>query len=160
VLWVLFAGQGVFNAKRVRPVTAVRFERDGDRYVISFAYDPMLIEHLKKTVPAYARSWRQSEKLWIVDSPFAEQLARDIAAHGHTVIGMTSDRPRHKPDDADNADWARALLHRVGPTRAGPVFRSLSKILHPDNNMTGDAQLQLELNAAHGELLSDRKASA
>jgi hypothetical protein len=135
---------------------AVRFERHGDQYVLRFAYDPNLVA-LVKTVPAYARLWRPTGKVWYVDRFYAEQLARDMAALGYIVTGL--EPPRCRCDD-DPAAWARALLRRVGPARAGPVFRTLSRVLHPDNAATGDAQLQLELNAAHAEISIRRKDSA
>ena len=135
---------------------AVRFERHGDQYVLRLAYDPSLVA-LVKTVPAYARSWRPTGKVWLVDRFYGEQLACDMAALGYIVTGL--ELPRCRCDD-DTAAWARALFRRVGPARAGPVFRTLSRVLHPDNAATGVAQLQLELNAAHAEISTNRKESA
>jgi hypothetical protein len=134
---------------------AVRFERHGDQYVLRFAYDPNLVA-LVKTVPAYARSWRPTGKVGLVDRFYAEQLARDMAALGYLVTGL---EPQKRESD-DSANWARALFCRVGPARARPVFRALSRALHPDNAATGVAQLQLELNAAHAEISTNRKESA
>jgi hypothetical protein len=131
---------------------AVRFERRGDRYAIRFSFDPIIVA-LIKTVPGYARSWHPATKTWFVDATYAKQLARDMAAIGFLITGIES-------ADGDLSAWASILFRRVGPARAGPVFRSLSKVLHPDTT-TGDARLQLELNAAHAELLTDhRKESA
>ena len=134
---------------------AVRFERHDDQYVLRFAYDPSLVA-LVKTVPAYARSWRPTGKVWLVDRFYAEQLARDMAALGYLVTGLESQK--HESDDT--ADWARILLRRVGPTRVEPVFRSLTRVLHPDNAKTGDTQLQRELNAARAELTTNERNSA
>ena len=75
-----------------------------------------------------------------------------MAALGFLITGIES-------AGGDLSDWARILFRRVGPARAGPVFRSLSRGLHPDV-ATGDAQLQRELNAAHAELVTERKESA
>jgi hypothetical protein len=124
-------------------MTAVRFERRGDLYAIRFGYDPTLVAIIK-TIPSFARSWNPTTKEWTVIDAYAPQLAADIAALGYLVTGLQ--RETH-----DTADWARILFRRVGHQRAGPVFRSLSRILHPDTP-TGDAQLQRELNAAHDEL--------
>ena len=132
-------------------MTAVRFERYGGQYIVRFAYDPTIVA-LIKTVPSYARSWRPTGKVWLVDAMYAEQLAADMSRLGYIVTGIEHDQ------HGDVTDWARILFQRVGPTRTGPVFRSLSKVLHPDNAATGDAQLQRELNAAIAEL--ERRATA
>ena len=134
---------------------AVRFEQHGERYIVRFAYDPSLVA-LVKTVPSYARSWRPTGKVWLVDRFYAEQLARDMAALGYLVTGL---EPEERHSD-DRANWARALFRRVGPARAGPAFRALSRVLHPDNAATGDTQLQRELNAAHAEISTTRKEPA
>ena len=124
--------------------TAVRFERHGGDYAVRFAYDATLVA-IVKAVPACARSWDPARKLWFVAGGYAEQVAHDMAALGYLIVGL-------KPIGGDQTEWARALFARVGHARAGPVFRSLSRILHPDNGATGDAQLQRELNAARAEL--------
>ena len=131
---------------------AVRFDRFGDQYVIRFSFDPTIVA-LIKTIPVYARSWNPDTKVWRISDVYAEQLAADMSRLGYLVTGL-------EPADRDDSDWARILFRRVGPNRAGPIFRSLSRVLHPDT-ATGDAQLQLELNAAHAELLThQRKESA
>lgn len=125
--------------------TAVRFERtSGGQYALTFTYDATLIA-IVKTVPSCARTWDPTRKLWFVAGGYAEQVAHDMAALGYLIVGL-------QPVGGDQTEWARALFARVGHARAGPVFRSLSRILHPDNGATGDAQLQRELNAAHAEL--------
>ena len=74
---------------------------------------------------------------------------------GHTVIGLEPPQPQ----PADDTRWAHLLFKRVGPNRAGPVFRALSKCFHPD--VGGDMALRRELNAAHAELSTrQRKESA
>ena len=83
---------------------------------------------------------------------YGKPLADAMTNLGCMIIGLDGDR------GDDDTDWARALFQRVGPRRAGPVFRSLTKILHPDNAATGDVDIQRELNAAHGEI-TGRKAS-
>jgi hypothetical protein len=92
---------------------------------------------------------------WLVEDAFAVQLADTMRRFGCTVVGLEAPRC-----DDDPAAWARALFRRVGPSRAEPVFRSLTRVLHPDNAETGDTQLQRELNAARAELTSRRNSAA
>ena len=129
-------------------MTAVRFTPGLDGTIVAFNYDPAVVATIKQTVPAHARSWHPREKLWTIEAGWAPVLAATLRDYGHTVTGLDEPPPRHR-----DHDWAKMLFRRVGPARAGPVFRSLSKILHPDA-ASGDAQLQRELNAAHQEISS------
>ena len=126
--------------------TAVRFEQHGDGYVLRFAYDATLVS-LVKTVPGYARSWQPESKVWIVDAIYARELAASMRELGYAVTGLNE--PKAEPPPA--ADWARVLFRRVGKQRTEPVFRALTRILHPDNP-SGDTALQRELNTARDEL--------
>jgi hypothetical protein len=54
-------------------MTAVRFERRGDRYALRFTYDPTIVA-LIKTIPAYTRSWNPTAKIWLVIDAYAEPL--------------------------------------------------------------------------------------
>jgi len=138
-------------------MTAVRFDRRGDQYAVSFAYNADLVA-LVKTVPSFARSWQPTGKVWLVASPYAEQLARDMSALGYIVVGVEPPQQRqYAPDDVSR--WAHLLFKRVGQHRADQVFRSLSKCFHPDL-AGGDAQLQRELTDARNELADQRKETA
>ena len=137
-------------------MTAVRFERRGGMYAVTFTYDAGLVELLKLTVPSYARKWVPARREWHIESVYAKQFADTVRGIGHTVVGLEEPRCGH---DADPAVWARLLFHRVGPTRRSAVYRALSRCLHPDT-ATGDKELQQELNDAHAELSSQRKKSA
>jgi hypothetical protein len=136
-------------------VTAVLFTPASDGHTVRFAYDPAVVAAIKQTVPGYARSWHPHSHTWLVDPFWAPVLADTLQALGHTVTGL---QPAQRQAHGD-ADWARALFKRVGPQRYGPVYRALSRILHPDT-ATGDTRLQRELNTAHAELSTDRKESA
>ncbi len=133
-------------------MTSVVFTPGLDGHTIRFPYDPTVVAAIKATVPSYARSWNPHTRAWLIGPFWASVLADTLRCHGHTVTGLRSP-PRYV--HTDDSDWARMLFRRVGPNRAGPIFRSLSRILHPDV-AGGDAQLQRELNLAHAEL-SQRK---
>jgi hypothetical protein len=137
-------------------MTAVRFERRGGMYAVTFVYDADLVELLKVSVPAYARSWNRTRREWLIEDAYSVQLADTMRRFGCTVVGL---EPSHNRCCDDPADWARALFKRVGPSRAEPVFRSLTRVLHPDNATTGDTHIQRELNAARAELTTERKSA-
>jgi hypothetical protein len=128
-------------------MSTVIFQRRGTTYTVRFRYDPTLVELLKTAVPSHARNWDPATKEWTVDAGHAKRLASTLRATGHQVIGLDPDPPR-TDSGTDPSQWARILFHRVGPTRREPVFRVLTKVLHPDNPVTGDTAIQKELNAA------------
>jgi hypothetical protein len=132
--------------------TTVAFTRCGYAYTVRFAYNPDVVGLLKTTVPAFARTWDSSAKRWTVDLDYAGLLASVLRRAGHQVIGLEPPKPPPRTDSADPARWATVLLRRVGPARREPVFRALTRILHPDNQQTGDTQLQRELNAARDQI--------
>ena len=140
-------------------MTTVRFTPGLDEHVVRFAYDPAVVEAIKEIVPSYARSWRPATRTWLIDPNWAPVLADTLRTYGHTVTGLDDHhRGDRQCDHRGDADWARILFRRVGPNRAGAVFRSLSRILHPDTT-TGSTDLQRELNLAHAEI-SQRKDPA
>jgi hypothetical protein len=123
-------------------MTTVRFTARGiHHYTVNFNYDPTVVDMIK-TVPTYARTYEPATKMWMIDAYYAETLASDLRAAGHTVIGIEQ-----------NNDWAKSLIVAVGPDRADQVVRALTRILHPDNPDTGDAELQRQLNTARDEVV-------
>ena len=88
-------------------------------------YDGALIELLKITVPAYARSWSPTQHEWTIDARYARSLGNAMADPGCVIVGL--DPPRQpKRDDTDPAHWAKAMFHRVGPTRHTAVYRAIT----------------------------------
>jgi hypothetical protein len=136
-------------------VTAVRFERRNGITAVTFAYHPRVVAIIKD-IPSFARSWNPARREWLIlDDAWALMLAAMLSDAGHTIIGL--DPPTHR-DDIDSAAWARAVLQRVGPTRAALAYKLLSRVCHPDHG--GDHQLQLELNQAYAELPPNERRSA
>lgn len=129
-------------------MTAIRFERrSADDYTVRFPYDREVVE-LVKTVPRWARTWNAVTKQWTVDSLYVPELADELRALGHTIVGIGGEKKRNNDTDAPGA-WAHMLFTAVGPSRAGAVHRALTKVLHPDT-ATGDTALQQQLNDAAG----------
>jgi hypothetical protein len=127
-------------------VTAVRFTARGvGHYTINFNYSPTVVD-MVKSVPTYARTYEPATKTWMITTDYADQLANDLRAAGFTVLGIEQ-----------NNDWAKALLVAVGPERVDQAVRALTKILHPDNRDTGDAELQRQLNTARDEIISSNR---
>ncbi|OBB71572.1 hypothetical protein [Mycobacterium sp. 852014-52144_SCH5372336] len=129
-------------------MTTVRFVPiAGGGYAVSFRYDLRLVD-LVKTVPAGARSWNKSTRTWWVSDRHAAWLVDDMRRAGYSVTGI-DDRHRDDRRDraADQGTWAQMLFAAVGPDRAAPVFKALSKVLHPDL-VGGDRRLMQELNDA------------
>jgi hypothetical protein len=137
-------------------MSTILFTRHGTTYTVRFRYDAAVIELLKAAVPGYARSWDPAAKEWTVRAGHAEQLAKALRATGHQVVGIDPPRtdppPRADGRIPDTAQWARILFRRIGPNRRDPVFRALTRVLHPDNPATGDTTLQRELNSAREQL--------
>ncbi len=141
-------------------MTVVMFTPGSGGHVVRFAYDPAVVATIKATVPSYARSWQPATRTWLIDPGWAPVLADTLRCYGHTITGL-DDRRRddRRCDCGGDTGWARTLFRAVGPTRHGPVYRALSRVLHPDTD-SGDVQLQRELDAAHAELLPQRKDPA
>ena len=99
---------------------------------------------------------RPATRSWWIFGYYAGYLASELDAHGHTVTGIDPAHWRRRAGGQDKGsrhngagdDWAKALFARVGPDRAEPVFKALTRILHPDNADTGDTELQRQLNDA------------
>jgi HepA-related protein (HARP) len=123
-------------------LTTGRFTARGiHHYTVNFNYNPTVVDMIK-TVPTCARTYEPATKMWMITTDYAAQLADDLRGAGCTVVGM-----------AQNNDWAKTLLRTVGPERADQVVRALTRIIHPDNPDTGDAELQRQLNTARDEVI-------
>jgi hypothetical protein len=135
-------------------VSTILFTRHGDRYTVRFQYNADLVELLKTAVPSHARDWNPATKEWTIRATHAEQLASALRATGHKVLGLDPPRtdppPRANNSTPDTAQWAKLLFRRIGPNHRDPVFRALTKVLHPD--VGGDHSLMQELNQAREQL--------
>lgn len=146
-------------------MTNVHLEHDpttGD-VLVTFKYDPTLVELLKNTITHHFRKWNPDAKHWAVSSLFIDEFVSAARRHGHVFTGLYADQgerqqrrtghPRSAPPPA--ADWAETLLDAVGTERADAVFKALTRVLHPDT-ATGSTELMQQLNRAR----DTRKAAA
>lgn len=115
--------------------------------VLQFSYDPDVINMIKTFVPSWNRSYDPERRRWSIGDEFGENLAKVLQDAGHKVVGAPE-----APKSTESANWAEVLFRRVGVDRQDAIFRALTKVLHPDNPLTGDTVLQRELNSAREEL--------
>jgi hypothetical protein len=111
---------------------------------VRFTYDPDAVDVVKR-LPSFSRQWDPQAKMWKVDASFIHDVTQGLQQLGYTIIGLEGVA---RPGASQSGNWAEVLFNRVGPDRADAVFRSLTRILHPDNPATGDGILQQELNKA------------
>jgi hypothetical protein len=147
-------------------VASVIFAPDDDHYTVRFDYDREVVAILED-IPDFARKWWPASRSWWIFGYYAGYLASELDAHGHTVIGLDPTHWRrhggeHSAQHNSYAgdDWAKALFARVGPERADAVFKALTRVLHPDNQDSGDGRLQQELNDAYSELQPTQEATS
>lgn len=106
-------------------------------------YHSGFVDDLKLNVPGFARSWDKSRRRWTVDDAYVELALRIVGRHfpGYT---LEDQRPRATPRTEVESPWPR-MLHDALPERLRtPVYRALSRVLHPDAG--GDTRLMQELN--------------
>jgi hypothetical protein len=136
-------------------VTAVIINPTGDgRHSVRFKYDPTVVATIKHTVPGYARAWSAHTRCWFIDPDWSHVLAAELRRHGHTVTGV--DEPPPRQVHHNDANWAHALFRRCGSARTEPVFKALTRVLHPDVAITGDTTLMRELIDARNELSTEK----
>lgn len=134
-------------------MTAIMFTPSSFGYTVKFTYNRDAVELLKIAVPSWARSWQPDRRAWEIEASFGPSLAAAMQRLGHTVVGIEPEpQPRTTNTDSGSGDqWARILLRAVGPSRHEPVFRALTRVLHPDNAV-GDTRLMQQLNEARAAL--------
>jgi hypothetical protein len=127
-------------------MSVVQFTDLGWVYTVRFAYDPQLVALIKGAVPASMRSYDPVLRQWTVNVTYVHKLADSMRELGCTVVGL--DPPLQTGRDS----WAQQLLDQVGIDRIQAVYRALTRVLHPDNQVTGDGRLQQQLNDAYSQL--------
>src|SRR5262245_49429136 len=139
-------------------MTQVHFKKIGSRYQVRFSYDPQLVDHIKASVPSWARSYDPASKTWtITDRGYALKFGKDCASGNvHQVVGLEEDEEKTRkapplpPPKAPQRNWADELLSRCSPEQRTSLYRALAKVLHAD--VGGDHALMQELNEARNKL--------
>lgn len=136
------------------PVTTVQVcHRDNGTIGVRFPYNREVVDLLKGTVPARARSWDPNASVWTLTADtWLPDLVAALEAAGHRVVTVGEPRQkRQKPTQRTRTaeiGWADAVFSAVGPTRHKAVFRALTSVLHPDRPDTGDRALFEALESA------------
>lgn len=58
----------------------------GNDYAIRFGYDRALLEHFKRAVPEFERTWHKSRKVWLVSPAAIGQAKAALEDYTHTAI--------------------------------------------------------------------------
>jgi hypothetical protein len=115
---------------------------DGDYSTIRFRYDPRAVE-IMKSVPVHR--WNPADKYWTTETSWVQLLAKKFYDAGYPV---QIDSELWEPGSSvAGTSKPIVALFAVLPIRLRvPVFRALTKVLHPD--MGGDVELMKQLNQA------------
>lgn len=112
---------------------------------------PYALRELVKTFPD--RKWNPDRKCWTIRLVYVDSLADALRSAGETVFLTRSDGSAYRTGARSHGhrgtpapSWAETLLDAVGSDRVEPVFRALTRVLHPDAG--GDHQLMAALTAA------------
>lgn len=126
----------------------------GDEFHVRFAFNEILVDTLKHTVPRDMRSWQPRSKTWVIRDYISAlqfaRAARRLEFHVESNVDefrSITDTWKPAPKASPVVPWADALYAAVGPDRIDAVHRALTKVLHPDAT-TGDANLMRDLNIA------------
>lgn len=124
---------------------------------VRFKYDPKLVATLKDEVAWDERQWVKEEKCWIVTDWALAAFIAKAEALGWTIVDQRPEpepepepppRTKAEPPPRKNDLWAVDLFIAVGAQRKEAIFKALTRVLHPDNQSTGDTKLMQSLNRA------------
>jgi hypothetical protein len=114
---------------------------DDDYSTVTFRYDPRAVE-IMKSVPVHR--WNGQDKEWTTETSWVQLLAKRFHDNGYSVA---VDGDLWSPPDIKALSSPILSLFDALPAHLKqPVYRALSKVLHPD--VGGDTELMKELNKA------------
>lgn len=122
----------------------IRVTTTGSKATVAFAYDEKIIA-IVKGMPG--RRWDPGAKHWTVDARDARALASQLARAGY-VVSLDGKLVESGSAGALTGDPLEALFRQLPVHLREPVYRALSRVLHPD--LGGDAELMKQLNNASG----------
>lgn len=119
---------------------------------LRFTFNRTVVDQLKWTVPASARSWDPIEKVWTVDGAWAPSVIRVLEeAFGDDCVEIVDQREPVIFRSTIDPDLATLYLLPAAPPELIPVcYRTLAKVMHPDAG--GDADAMRRLNSAFDRL--------
>ena len=95
-----------------------------DECALKCAYDPVVVELLKETVPYADRQWDAVKKMWRLQGAYASVIKTMLETHGVTVV----DRRRNLGDETAESRESAQLL-REGVTWATQARQEGARLL-------------------------------
>ena len=118
------------------------FDRWDDVVSVRFVYDPRAVS-IMKTAPFHR--WDPDVKCWYTDIDCVDALASTFTRHGYTCV---IDGEEWSPVDSKKLTQPLQVLFDALPAHLrAPVYRALSRALHPDAG--GDVEWMKQLNVAN-----------
>lgn len=134
---------------------SARLEEHSDGSVtLRFPYHPMLVEEIKRHVPARFRRYdAEAVPAWTVYLPYTQIALSLLRSHFGEVTGPRKAQPRDRQMQEPRANSAFAALHLLQSAPRSVVdaaYRALAKQHHPD--LGGDPETMRRLTEAYGVL--------
>jgi hypothetical protein len=122
-----------------------------NKMTIDTPYKAEFVSDLKAQIPARGRKWDPATKLWIIE-PNYHSLALRLAKHHYNKVILKDTHGYHsdetpEPKKPRDADWAAAMFAAVPEQLHQPLYRAISKVLHPD--IGGDPENMKTLTRAY-----------
>lgn len=116
-------------------------------WVVQIPYNPILVDTIKRTVPAADRAWDPKRKVW--------QVRAHHTIHLDAVLAGAEFRAEYTPAPPARTapaaqDAIRDLFAATPPALRTKVHRALAKALHPDTG--GDVEMAKALNVVWQEV--------
>jgi hypothetical protein len=113
---------------------ALLLHESEERFALKTPYDPIFLAAFKAAIPWDTREWDAANKLWRVDSAFAEVVIELARQHGAMV---TDKRPSLAIGDQApprlREACARLCITPDAPLQvAEAAYKALAKLHHPD----------------------------
>lgn len=123
---------------------------------LQFPYDRCLVEHLKLTIPSYARTWDPLLKIWTISAPWAMtaiHLLHAIFPDAAVIDGGHSRPPGPTPIRPLDESYRTLYLQPNAPDYVvEAVYRAIAKEEHPDRKPLAERE------RAHERLVAVNRA--
>src|SRR5205823_6024908 len=134
-------------------VASLIYDDLSDTWKIRAPYDVDWIENFKRQVPWGARRWLATEKLWVVDPTFLDEVKALCDKH---LGGWREVRPAAPPATiTPEASHWRAFVELLPVDVLKKAYKEASRVLHPDASGS-DGQAMTALNAAWQQIKKEK----
>ena len=119
-------------------------------YQVTFPYDPIVVDAIKRIVPARSRTYDPSQSAWIVASVCRDtihQMLEDVFVHVEMDAEETYSPPPSPTSTPRHTEYHVLHLQPTAPPElVESAYKTLTKLYHPDRG--GDHDKMTEINAA------------